>query len=414
MATTISASRRRIIARACPKPRVLGNRWTGRGPGTRTAAARAGRRGGRDCPIAASASAAKSEELTEAWMSAVDSPSEEAVVTLDLSLGEAECARLMAAAAERGVGFFRLEGTGIPAEELENFLALHSDFFRQDTSLKDRFRAKSKLQEPMGYRNAQVDGTKVDASFQTEPCFRECFELGKKRTVGDLHGLETSGDEDDYLWLDDLSAAAAAAAAFDVSDFKERMESYHGKAFALSRRLHRVVALSLGLPANDFDKYYERPLDFLLLNHYPPTVRDPSVGHLGLGAHCDFAFTTLLLTDGVEGLQICKDKTRPEGEREWVTVPFEGEPAFVVNFGDALECLSNGRCVSVLHRVANISNKERRSAAFFCEPSADATIVPLVQPGEERKFQGIPNYKAYIEAKFKSIGSFGKPFEADE
>jgi len=337
-------------------------------------------------------------------MSAVDSSSEEAMVTLDLSLGEAECARLMAAAAERGVGFFRLEGTGIPAEELEDFLALHSEFFHQDASLKDRFRAKSKLQEPMGYRNSQVDGTKVDASFQTEPCFRECFEFGKKRTVRDLHGLETTGDEEDYLWLDDLSGAAAAASGeFDVSDFKERMESYHQKAFALSRGLHRIVALSLGLPADDFDKYYSRPLDFLLLNHYPSTVRDPSVGHLGLGAHCDFAFTTLLLTDGVEGLQICKDKTKPEEEREWLTVPFAGKPSFVVNFGDALECLSNGRCVSVLHRVANISNKERRSAAFFCEPSADAKIVPLIQPGEERKFEGIPNYKAYIEAKFESI-----------
>merc|ERR1739848_38172 len=160
------------------------------------------------------------------------------------------------------------------------------------------------------------------------------------------------GEEGQRLeWLDEsCDLALVRSSSLVVDDIKHKCEEYYEEAFKLSRKVHRIVALSLGLSADDFDRHFMRPLDFMLLNNYPKEKRDPT-----------------------------------------------HEPGtFVINFGDALETLSNGKCISVMHRVANTSNKKRKSVAFFCEPSADAKIVPVVQPGEKQKYETIETYAKYM------------------
>merc|ERR1719262_1237501 len=101
---------------------------------------------------------------------------------------------------------------------------------------------------------------------------------------------------------------------------------------------------------------------------------------VSMGAHCDFAFTTLLLTDGTPGLQVCKDKTKSVGEREWGSVPAQKKGT-----------------------VVNTSGQERKSIAFFCEPSADARISPILAAGEKAKYGVVENYADYQASKFASI-----------
>merc|ERR1712072_382125 len=76
---------------------------------------------------------------------------------------------------------------------------------------------------------------------------------------------------------------------------------------------------------------------------------------------------------------------------------------FVINFGDVLELLSNGKYASVLHRVVNTSGQERKSIAFFCEPSADARIAPILAGGEKEKYGVVENYADYQASKFATI-----------
>merc|ERR1739848_778965 len=330
------------------------------------------------------------EPMTEGWTEALSvvgklkqRKDRESVTTLDLSLGEEECAKVMRKAAERGVGFFFLKGHDISQELIDDVLDANSRFFDLDPYIKDRFRVKSPFQEPLGYKDSQKDGITADKESQSAPCFREHLNVGRRRNVDDIHrenGTKNYQQQDTYgeeegerlVWLDESCD------------------------FALAR--------SSSLVADDFDRHFMRPLDFMLLNNSPKEKRDPTKGLLGLGAHCDFAFTTLLLTDGTKGLQVCKDKTKPAQEKEWVDVPTHEPGTFVINFGDALETLSNGKCISVMHRVANTSNKKRKSVAFFCEPSADAKIVPVVQPGEKQKYETIETYAKYMGRKFASIG----------
>ncbi|GFP88066.1 1-aminocyclopropane-1-carboxylate oxidase 5, partial [Phtheirospermum japonicum] len=70
----------------------------------------------------------------------------------------------------------------------------------------------------------------------------------------------------------------------------------------------------------------------------------------------------------VKGLQILKDGS-------WVDVqPVRN--AVVINTGDQIEVLSNGRYKSVWHRVLAMPDGNRRSIASFYNPSYKATIEP--------------------------------------
>jgi len=333
----------------------------------------------------------------------------EAVTTLDLSLGEEECARVMREAAMRGTGFFFLEGHGIPQDVLDGAFESHATFFGKSKSFKNRFRVKTKAENPGGYKDAQVDMITVDKESQRSPDFRELLRVSRERYASDFHSENGTGERkfgegegDQLKWFDETTEGEREADP-SVARFKRNLETYFGEANALSRRVRRVLALSLGLPASDLERHYTRPLDLLLMNHYPATKRSPAKGDFGLGAHCDYGFTTLLLTDGTPGLQVCKDKTKSVGEREWVSVPAQKKGTFVINFGDLVEILSNGKYASVLHRVVNTSGQERKSIAFFCEPSADARISPILAAGEKAKYGVVENYADYQASKFASI-----------
>ena len=55
--------------------------------------------------------------------------------------------------------------------------------------------------------------------------------------------------------------------------------------------------------------------------------------------------------------------------------------AFVVNVGDMLLRLSNGRLLSTPHRVINATGQERYSVPFFFDPHVTATIAPIAGTG---------------------------------
>ena len=64
----------------------------------------------------------------------------------------------------------------------------------------------------------------------------------------------------------------------------------------------------------------------------------------------------------------------------WIDVPAE-EGVFVINIGDMLDKLTEGRYRSTPHRVLNISGRQRLSFPFFLDPSWDAEVTPLPLEG---------------------------------
>ena len=109
--------------------------------------------------------------------------------------------------------------------------------------------------------------------------------------------------------------------------------------------------------------------DLERLLHYPPqAANDPEA--LGIGAHTDIECFTILCQGSVPALQILNSNG------EWIQAPpIPG--TFVVNIGDMLARWTNDKFISTVHRVWNITGKERYSIPFFFGANYDAVISTL-------------------------------------
>ncbi|KAJ6683573.1 hypothetical protein OIU85_007277 [Salix viminalis] len=115
---------------------------------------------------------------------------------------------------------------------------------------------------------------------------------------------------------------------------------------------------------------------------------------MGMPPHSDHGLLTLLIQNGIGGLQI-------QHKGKWVNVGTHPN-SFLVNTGDHLEILSNGRYKSVLHRAMVNSNGTRMSIAMAHGPSLDSVVSPAPEllvssEGDEPAAYIGMKYKDYLE-----------------
>ncbi|KAL6557299.1 hypothetical protein OROMI_017649 [Orobanche minor] len=87
------------------------------------------------------------------------------------------------------------------------------------------------------------------------------------------------------------------------------MEAYYEKLLCAGKKLVSVIALALNLDEDYFEKIgaLVSPDGFLRLLHYPGDCTEEMIG---ASEHSDYGMITLLMTDGVPGLQVCKEKDK--------------------------------------------------------------------------------------------------------
>ncbi|XP_078150423.1 2-oxoglutarate-dependent dioxygenase 19-like [Carex rostrata] len=141
---------------------------------------------------------------------------------------------------------------------------------------------------------------------------------------------------------------------------------------------HVMEALKLGLCTQQ-----------LSANLYPQYLNPGSA--FGLVPHSDRGYLTFVYQNGVDGLQIMhKDR--------WIHVkPVPN--SIMVNIGDHVEIVSNGKYKSLLHRAALNSEMARMSIAMVIAPSLDAIVEPfadLVNADSPAMFRGM-TYRDYWE-----------------
>jgi isopenicillin N synthase-like dioxygenase len=151
--------------------------------------------------------------------------------------------------------------------------------------------------------------------------------------------------------------------------FREAVEAYDAALRGLANALLPAMALALHLPADWFAQAYRRPTTFLRLMHYPPQPQAPE-DQFGSAPHTDYGVLTILVQDGVGGLEI----KRKDGS--WMPAP-SIPGTFIVNIGDILARWTNDLFISTPHRVVSPSNRERYSIPFFFDPAMDTMIEPL-------------------------------------
>lgn len=166
--------------------------------------------------------------------------------------------------------------------------------------------------------------------------------------------------------------------------FREVLTDYYGEVLTLARHLICLFAEVLELPENFFTDLVSKPGAMGRLIHYPPqSANDPEA--LGIGAHTDIECFTILCQGTVPALQILNS------QGDWIQAPpIPG--TFVVNIGDMLARWTNDKFISTVHRVWNITGKERYSIPFFFGVNYDATIKTLdscLEDGQTSKYEPV-------------------------
>ncbi|KAK4281264.1 hypothetical protein QN277_012783 [Acacia crassicarpa] len=132
----------------------------------------------------------------------------------------------------------------------------------------------------------------------------------------------------------------------------------------LGSKILRLISEGLGLHGEFLDEYSQT---MVLSANYYPACPQPELT-LGVTKHADPSIITLLLQDGVSGLQVLKDDT-------WIGVD-PNPHAIVVNIASQLQVICNGKLKSAEHRAVTNSRKARISAAFFIGALAESIIEP--------------------------------------
>ncbi|XP_052184852.1 protein DOWNY MILDEW RESISTANCE 6-like [Diospyros lotus] len=150
--------------------------------------------------------------------------------------------------------------------------------------------------------------------------------------------------------------------------FRDAASTYCMEVRKFGLRLEEAISESLGLQKAHIETVLGQQGQHMAVNFYPPCPQ-PELTY-GLPAHTDPNTFTILLQDlHVSGLQVLHNG-------KWCTVKPLPD-AFVVNIGDQLQALSNGRYRSVWHRAIVNAEKPRMSVASFLCPADDALISPL-------------------------------------
>ncbi|KAB2605402.1 hypothetical protein D8674_005119 [Pyrus ussuriensis x Pyrus communis] len=186
-----------------------------------------------------------------------------------------------------------------------------------------------------------------------------------------------------------------------LPSLRPTIESYYRKVPSAGKRLSSLIALALNLDEDFFDKVgaLNKPRGFLRLLHYPGELGSNDEEIYGASAHSDYGMVTLLASNGVPGLQVCRDKSKQP--RVWEDV-LHIDGAFIVNIGDMLERWTNCLFRSTLHRVMP-AGRERYSVAFFMDPNEDCVVECLESCCSEESPPRFPPVRSgdYLEERFR-------------
>ncbi|KAL8143835.1 hypothetical protein V2J09_016867 [Rumex salicifolius] len=152
------------------------------------------------------------------------------------------------------------------------------------------------------------------------------------------------------------------------------------------------ISESLGLEEDNLLKCvnWESGFQIFIANLYPPCPQ-PDVA-MGMPPHSDHGLLTLLAQNQIDGLHI-------QHNDSWV--PVNAIPnSFLVNTGDHLEIISNGKYTSNIHRAVVNNKATRISLAIANGPSLDTVVGPapdLVNNEESPAVYKPMKYRDYLE-----------------
>ncbi len=259
-------------------------------------------------------------------------------------------------AACRDTGFFLVKGHGISETLIRDVFAKGDAFFARPQAEK----AALDIRNNPHNRGWACQGSEALDETSGQMDRKEAFNVGFDLPADDPRVLKDEPFRGVNIWP-------------EIDGFRDTMLRYYDAVLTLGIGLHRAFEMDLNLPEGYFAPHFSEPMATLRVLSYPAA---PDGEGIGAGAHTDYGSVTLLMTDGVGGLQV-----KPRGG-DWINVPHVKD-AYVVNIGDCLMRWSNDIYVSTPHRVLP-PKTARRSIAFFLDPNPDSVITALPGTGEAK------------------------------
>ncbi|KAG6639750.1 2-oxoglutarate-dependent dioxygenase 19-like [Carya illinoinensis] len=174
--------------------------------------------------------------------------------------------------------------------------------------------------------------------------------------------------------------------------FRDISMEYSKRTWEVARELMKGISMSLGLEEGYIEKAMnlDSGLQIVAANLYPPCP-EPKVA-IGLPPHSDHGLLTLLIHNGQRGLQV-------QHKGNWVNV-YSNPNAFVVNIGDHMEILSNGKYKSAFHRALVNGTDARISIPILFGPELETVVNPAPELVDNETnppaFAGM-KYREYLE-----------------
>jgi isopenicillin N synthase-like dioxygenase len=276
------------------------------------------------------------------------------------------------------IGFFAVANHGIPDSLTARAYEAARRFYALPQATKNRYhRAGAK-----GQRGYTGFGTEQAKDAKT-PDLKEFWQVGRTG-VPDEHPVHRPYGPN--VWPDD-----------EVPDFRPSLVELYRRLDELGAALLEACAVHLGEAPSTFRDMAVDSDTIIRVIYYPPVAPDVPPGSVRSAAHEDINLITLLSGATSEGLELLRH------DGTWLPVHTAFD-TIVVDAGDMLQNVTNGRYRSTTHRVVNPADagSDRYSMPCFIHPRKDADLTPLASCGEPR----YPSITAgdYLDQRLREIG----------
>lgn len=275
------------------------------------------------------------------------------------------------------IGFVAIKNHGIPENTIKNLYEKIEFFFSLPTESKKKYEI-----ENIGGQRGYTSFGKEHAKNSNEGDLKEFWHFGQGHN-------ETNSNE----FLENVFVE-------EIPEFLE-IGNQSFKAFENTGiKLLNAIALYLGLEEHYFTNYVKNGNSILRPIHYPP-ISDKKTSAVRAGEHEDINLITLLVGASADGLQVLNKNNK------WINVT-SVKDHIVVNVGDMLQRLTNGKLKSTTHRVINPVGEKvsesRYSIPFFLHPVSSMPLNCLENCIDEKKnFEDITAGE-YLNERLKELG----------
>jgi len=281
-------------------------------------------------------------------------------------------------------GFVTITNHGLSKELINELYSEVKELF----ALPEESKLNYEKVELAGQRGYTSKGKETAKGFRV-PDLKEFWQIGQTITDNDVIKEE---------YPDNLQVT-------ELPKFNATTLEIYKKLETAGSQILKAIAVYLNLPENYFDDKIHNGNSILRCLHYFPILDPDSLppDAVRAGAHEDINLITLLIGASADGLEVL---TR---DGDWFAIKAEGEDV-VVNVGDMLQRLTNGKLKSTTHRVVNpprdMMKYSRYSVPFFLHPRSEMDLTSLESTidAQHPKLYSDITAGEYLDERLREIG----------